>query len=196
MGWKCVNFGVFSRLWSKFDLEKLPALPGPTWRGPKNRFLGFPATKKVLARLLKCPKTTHKHYGILPWGPWSTMGPSKSNFANCTLFQQNLPYCPNCCKTVLRGPKNWFVGVPAREKVIESLLWGPKGPHNHYGTIPLGARGTLGPTESKIFQISPQRSQKPISRVPSNQKSVWTPSKVSQDNTQTLSGPTLGSPNP
>ena len=157
MGRKFVDLAVSRRFRSKFDLGKPPALPGAILRGPKNRSPGCPATNKVLECLLKCPKTIHKHYGNLPRGPRSSVGPSKSNFAKFALFQPNLPY--KTARTVLRnrlaGTQKLVVGVPAREKVTESLLWVPKGPHNHYGTLPWGPRGTLGPAKSKIFQISP-----------------------------------------
>ena len=66
-----------------------------------------------------------------------------------------LQNCPNSCGTVLRGPKNRSVGVPAGEKVIKSLLECPKEPHNHYGTLPWGPWGTLDRAKSKILQISP-----------------------------------------
>jgi len=126
-------------------LGKLPALPGAILRGPKNRFLRCPARKKVLERPLHCPKTAHKHYGTLPWGPWSTTGPSKLNFVNFTLFylkpSQNAP--PNA---------------------------------------PAGARG--------VFFATP----KPVSGGPCGQPSAWMPPTVSQDTTQSLWDPTVGSP--
>ncbi len=160
MGCKFVDLAVFSHFWSNIYLQKLPAVPGAILRGPKNRFLGFPATKKVLERLLKCPKTTHKHYGTLPWGPWSTMGPSKANFANFTLFQQNLPHKtaqsaagPSCGdpKTGLRGSlhakKCWeaFYTVPRHH----TITMGP------YRGVPRAPWIRQKPTWKKITVFQP-----------------------------------------
>ena len=86
------NFGVFSRFGGKFGWENCPTVRGSIVRGPQNWFTGVPASKKVLQCLLMHTKTLHKHYGTLPGGPWSAMGPSKSNFVNFALFQLNLPY--------------------------------------------------------------------------------------------------------
>ena len=76
MGWKFVDLAVFTHFWSSINLQKPPAVPGAILRGPKNRFQGFPATKEVLERLLKCPKTTHKHCGTMEYlgvhgAPWT-----------------------------------------------------------------------------------------------------------------------------
>ena len=64
----------------------------------------------------------------------------------------NLRNRPNSHRTVLRGPQNWFTGVPARKKVLGTLLKCPKTPQNHYGTVSWGPEGTLGPAKSNFFQ--------------------------------------------
>ena len=61
--------------------------------------------------------------------------------------------CPNCCGAVLRGPQNWFMGVPARKKVLGGLLYCPMTPHNHYGTLRWGPQGTVDPAKSKLKKI-------------------------------------------
>ena len=123
-------------------------------RGHKNRSPGCPATNKALERRLKCPKTTYKHYGTLPLGSTEHHGPVKIEPCQSCPFSAKfaLQNCPNPCGTVLGGPQNWVVGVPARERVIESLLKYPKGPHNHYGTLPWGPRGTLDVAKSEKKQ--------------------------------------------
>ena len=72
--------------------------------------------------------------------------------------------CPKCCGTVLRRPQNWFTGVPARKKVLGGLLYCPKTPHNHYGTLPWGPQGTLDPAKAnweKIHRFPPQTDKSP-----------------------------------
>ena len=64
----------------------------------------------------------------------------------------NLRNRPNSHRTVLRGPQNWFTGVPARKKVLGTLLKCPKTPQNHYGTGSWGPEGTLGPAKSNFFE--------------------------------------------
>ena len=134
MGWTFVNLSFFSHFWNNISVQKLPAVPGAILRGPKNRFLGFPATKEVLECLLKCPKTTHKHYGTLPWGPWSTMGPSKAKFTNFTLVQQNLPHKtaqtaagPSC-----RDPKTGLWGSQHVKKCLNTFQCVPR---QHTNTV-------------------------------------------------------------
>ena len=87
-------------------------------RGPKNRFLGFQATKEVLERLLKCPVTTHKQLWDPTLGPMEHHGSVKSELCEFHPFPAKFAShsCPKCCGTVLRGPQNWFTGVPARKK--------------------------------------------------------------------------------
>ena len=128
-------------------------------RGPKNRFLRCPARKKVLESPLNCPKTTHKHYGTLRWGPWSTTGPSKADFVNFALFylkpsQNALPKPPALPGAILRGPKNRFLRCPARKKVIERLLECPKTTQKHYGTLPWGPWSTMGPSKSNFVNFA------------------------------------------
>ena len=128
-------------------------------RGPKNRFLRCPARKKVLESPLNCPKTTHKHYGTLRWGPWSTTGPSKADFVNFALFylkpsQNALPKPPALPGAILRGPKNRSPGCPATNKVLECLLKCPKTIHKHYGNLPRGPRSSVGPSKSNFAKFA------------------------------------------
>ena len=181
MGRKFVDLAVFRRFRSKFNLGKPPALPGAILRGPKNRFLRCPARKKVLERPLNCPKTAHKHCGTLPWDPWSTGGPSKSNFVNFALFcltpsQNALPNAPNGARGVFLRPQNRSPGVPAGNQVLGCLLQCPRTPHNHYGTPPWGPSGTRGAAKSKKSRNSPvsgstKKAQvKKPSKIPKTQK--------------------------
>ena len=103
-------------------------MPRAILQRPKNGFLEFPATKEVLERLLKCPKTTHKHYGTLPWGPWSTMGLSKANFANFTLFQQNLPHktAQSAAEPSCGDPKTGLWGSLHAKKCWEAFYTVPR----------------------------------------------------------------------
>ena len=84
-------------------------------------------------------------------------GPANPNLAVFSRFGGKFGWenCPTVRGTVLRGPQNCFTGVPVSKKVLQWLLNHTKTPHNHYGTLPGGPHGTLGPAKSKKSQISP-----------------------------------------
>ena len=117
----------FSPFSSKIRLTILPKLPnllqGHLVR-PQNPSAGVPAGNQLLGCVPQCPKTPHNHYGNLPWGPRAPRVRQNPTCKIFTVFQAKFApqNCPNCCGNVLRGPKNWSVGVPAQEKVIKSLL--------------------------------------------------------------------------
>ena len=108
-------------------------------------------------------------------------------------------------------PQNPSAGVPAGNQVLGCLLQCPKIPHNYYGTLPWGPQGTLvrqNPT-CKIFTVFqpslPCRpaetsmgpscaTPKAVCGGPCGQPSAWMPPTVSQDATQSVWGPTMGSP--
>ena len=95
--------------------------------------------------------------GPYPGGPQGPPGPANPNLAVFSRFGGKFGWenCPTVRGTVLRGPQNCFTGVPVSKKVLQWLLNHTKTPHNHYGTLPGGPHGTLGPAKSKKSRIAP-----------------------------------------
>ena len=160
MGWKLANLAVFSHLWSNIYLQKLPAVPGAILRGPKNRFLGFPATKKVPERLLKCPRqhtNTMGPYLGVHGAPWvhqkRTLGISPFSSEIC------LTKLPQVLRDRLAGTPKLVYGGPCTQKSAgrppilsqdtTQLLWDPT----------LGSPGHPGSGKSQLGKKSPFSSQ-------------------------------------
>ena len=56
---------------------------------------------------------------------------------------------PPCAEPSCGDPDTALQGSLFPKKVLQSLLNHTKTPHNHYGTLPGGPHGTLGPAKSK-----------------------------------------------
>ena len=58
---------------------------------------------------------------------------------------------PNPPQDHLVRPQIPSAGVPAGHQVLGCLLQCRRTPHNHYGALPWGPLGTLGPAKAKMF---------------------------------------------
>ena len=202
IGWKFINLAVFSHFWTILYLQKLPAVPGAIMRGPKNRFLGLPATKKVPERLLKSPKTTHNTMGPylgVHGAPWvrqkQTLRISPFSSKIC------LTKLPKVLRDRLPGNPKLVYGGPCTQKSAgrpcilsqdtTQSLWDPTvGSPGHPGS----RKSQLGKISLFSSQICPikrarRRAQrvfttpKPACGGPCGQKSAGRPSILSQDTT-------------
>ena len=152
------NLAVFSRFGGKFGWENCPTVRGTVLREPQNCFTGVPVSKKVLQCLLNHTKTPHNHYGTRPW---VSLGPPGSGKTQLGRFQPfwglNLAgrTAPPCAEPSCGDPKTALQGSLYPKKVLQCLLNHTKTPHNHYGTLPGGPHGALGPAKSKKSRIAP-----------------------------------------
>ena len=122
--------------------------------------------------------------GPYPGGTQGPLGPAKPNLAVFSRFGGKFRWenCPTVRGTVLRGPQNCFTGVPVSKKVLQCLLNHTKTPHNHYGTLPGGPHGTLGPAKSKIanctrFQSLKKNTSRCNPQSPKNRTKIEIPLK-------------------
>ena len=79
-------------------------------------------------------------------------GPGKIQLVKFSSFSGKicLAKLPRPPRDHLLRPQNPSAGVPAGNQVLGCLLQSPKTPHNHYGTLPWGPQGTLGPAKSNL----------------------------------------------
>ena len=167
----------------------------------------------MLGCLLRCPKTPHNHYGTLPWVPQGTLGPAKSNLLNFHCFPTKfaLQSCQNLHGTIMCDPKTRLQGSLRATKCLDASYSVPR--HHSITTGPyLGvpkAPWVQQNPNCKIFTIFQPSlpcktaktatgpscaTPKPVCGGPCRQPSAWMPPTVSQDTTQSLWDPTLGSP--
>ena len=122
-----------------------------------------------------------------------------------------LTQLPSVLRDRLAGTPKLVYGGPCMKKVLGGLLYCPQTPHNHYGTLPWGPQGTLDLAKANLekFDCFPAkfalpnaragahsgflRPPKPACGGPCGQKSAGRPSIPSQDSTQSLWDPTVGS---
>ena len=89
---------------------------------------------------------------------------------------------PKPSRDHLARPQNPSAGVSAGHQVLGCLLQCPKTPHNHYGALPWGPPGTLGPAKLKKPRIppipgSPKKTQVKNPNTPQKVKKIKIPQK-------------------
>ena len=90
------------------------------------------------------------------WGP--TLGSPRHPESSKIQLVKFSPFSSQICLAKLPKPpwdhlvrpQNPSAGVPADNQVLGCLLQCPKTPHSHYGTLPWGPQGTLGPGKSNL----------------------------------------------
>ena len=129
---------------AKTSLGPSRATPNPVCRGPCRQPSAW------------VPPTVSQDTIQSLWDPaWGSPGHPVSGKIQLVKFS---PFSSQICLAKLPKPpwdhlvrpQNPSAGVPAGNQVLGCLLQCPKTPYNHYGTLPWGPQGTLGPAKSKL----------------------------------------------